>query len=94
MKKLLPVLVVCLFACIAQASASLSLKEVRSSVTVEQAYKFGTETELVVKKGDVGRLALNENPSGRKEIFLLPKDNVLQLYFPSRWGVDQFSARA
>ena len=91
MKKLLPVLIACLFACITRASRVHSLIEVRNNVTVEQLYEFGTEMELVVKKGDTIRLKLNENPSGQKEIFLLPKDDYLQLIIPSRWGVDQFS---
>lgn len=91
MKKLLTVFFVCLFTCMAQASRIHSLKEIRSSVTIEETYEFATEKELVIKKGDVVRLTLNENPSGKKEIFLLPKDDYLQLIIPSRWGVDQFS---
>ena len=91
MKKLLTFFFVCLFTCMAQASRIHSLKEVRSSVTIEETYEFATEKELVIKKGDVVRLTLNENPSSKKEIFLLPEDDYLQLIIPSRWGVDQFS---
>jgi C-terminal processing protease CtpA/Prc len=80
-----------LFTCVAQTSTARTLEEVRSSVTIEHAYEFGSQIELVVKKGDVVRLTLNENPSGRKGIFLLPKDDYLQLIIPSIWSVDQFS---
>ncbi|MHC4574764.1 MAG: S41 family peptidase, partial [Planctomycetota bacterium] len=90
MRKVLAVLVMCLFTCTIQALAVISLKEVRSNVTVEKRYEFGTQMELVVKKGDTVRLMLNENPSGRKEIFLSPKDDNLQLIYPSRWGTGQF----
>ena len=84
---------ICLLSvCTAQTFAVTSLKEIRSTVTVEQTYEFGTEMELVVKKGDVIRLVLNENPSGRKELFLLPKDDYLQWFIPSRWGTGQYSA--
>ena len=91
MKKLLTVFFVCMFACIAQASNIHSLKDVRNRVTIEHAYKFGTQIELVAKKGDVIRLMLNENPSGRKEIFLLPKDDALWWQIPSKWGTDYCS---
>jgi hypothetical protein len=50
MKKLLPVLIVCLFACVAQTSATLSLEDVQSGVTIEQMYEFGTEIKVVAKK--------------------------------------------
>jgi len=78
-----------LFACLTQISAAESLEEVRSRVTIERPYEFGEEIELVVKKGDIVRLTLNENPSGRKEIFLFPKDDTLRWRFPSRWGVER-----
>ncbi len=78
--------------CLAQSSIARTLEDVRSAVTIERPYEFGTEIEIVAKKGDVIRLTLNENPSGRKEIFLLPKDDYLGWRIPSKWGVDHTSA--
>jgi len=75
-----------LFRCLTPVSGAESLEEVRSRVTIEQAYAFGTEIQLVARKGDIVRLALNENPTGRKEMFLLPKKDMLEWRLPSRWN--------
>ena len=81
-----------LVSCFLQASTAAPLGDIRSRVTIERDYEFGTEIKLVVKKGEVVRLTLNENPSSRKEIFLLPRDTYLQWFIPSKWGVEQAQA--
>ena len=64
-----------------QASTSQSLEEIRGSVTIERPCQYGTETELVAKKGDIVRLTFPENPSGRREFILLPKADTLEWHF-------------
>ena len=45
------------------------LDEIRTRVTVLQSCDYGTEIEFAAKKGDIVRVTLGKNPSGREEIF-------------------------
>ena len=75
-----------------QASTSQSLEEIRGSVTIERPCQYGTETELVAKKGDIVRLTFPENPSGRREFILLPKADTLEWRFPYKaYGIQECS---
>jgi carboxyl-terminal processing protease len=77
--------------CFGAAPTSFAQKasELRSRVTVERTCHYGTELDLLVKKGDIVRLKLDPNPSRRTEIFLCPQEDTLEWYFPSPWGVER-----
>jgi carboxyl-terminal processing protease len=70
----------------ASTSFAQKIADLRNRVTVERKCPYGSELTLSVKKGDVIRLQLEPNPSGRTEIFLFPREDSLGWFFPSRWG--------
>ena len=75
-----------LFICLVKTGCASTLEEIRDSITKEYSYEFGTEMEIIAKKGDVIRVILNENPSGRKELFLLLMDDMFRWWFPMKYG--------
>ena len=78
---LLAVFAVLLFqASVATAGTKEKVAEIRSKVTVEQAYELDTEVELTLGMEEAARLTCGENPYGLEEILICPSSGWLFQY--------------